>query len=419
MKKICACIAVLLICVLFNGKSYPADNVSPECECAHGFQLIKMKYIDNDSTTQKYLKLVPNQIQYGRISTKPLKNAPKESDNLMKEPFYGKFKLGADKNNFIAFAIYESDKSIKGYDTLLVGVNSNGELTDNTPMSLEISKTNKDIKEVTFDVPIKHSNGKESLCKIMFNLMNNSFYTYRVISLYEGEVVIDNELYLIALYDGNNNGIYNEPGDFLIIRKHKDELTKNNVLMISPVISFNNILYSVEASESGDEIHWSLYSKPSGKMKINFNSGDFTAKIDYLEISPTSSKGKIIFKKSANTELNLPADSFTIPYSMVTITDTKKSNAFQLVIQCDKQISITKDKLTELSFGQPFKASVHLFASKYQLGQEMIISKNLIGNAGETYLFSSLKGKEEAERMKVVLEDEKGNSVEGVKPRFG
>jgi len=407
------------VCLALNCQSQgEVFKISPQA------QIIKLQYIDNEDNIQKYTELFSPRGRFGYFTEKAPDLSIKDANYNTKEPLYGKLKLGEDANTLINAVLDKSDSSLNEYDLLWVDTNNNEDLSDEKPIQLSPNQKNKNTKEVTFSLLIKYKNIKDYPCKILLYAPQKQendkklLFAYYVISYYLGKVNIDNEPYQFILYDGNSNGIYNDMNDHILIGKKLEEATRDNEIRYNTVINLKNKLYSFELNEPGTEVKWEPYTKPFGQLKPNINFTNFNTKIDYLEVYSPASKNNTNFRKPTATELKLPVDSYNISRTLFSLTDSN-GKTLQLYSQNGNPVVIKNNETTEVKLGLPFNMEAQLKKTEYQRGEEIIISKNIMGCNGENYSFLFLKGEEEAQRVKVVIEDEKGNQVEGVKPKFG
>ena len=416
MKKIWVLVA--LTCLMLNCQS--PGEVSKNSQQP---QIIKLKYVDSEDKIQKYTELFsPRTLFAGNFTKKAPGLSIKEPNYNTKEPLYGEIKLGQGTDTIINVILDKSDSSLNEYDMLWVDTNNDEDLSNEKPIFLRPNPKQKNFKEATFSVFIEYKNIKDSPCKILFDVRPGGgekvFFTYTIISYYLGEVNIDNEPYQFILYDSNANGRYTDRGDHILIGKKSEETTRDNEIRYNPVINLKNKLYSFELSESGTEIKLEPYTKPFGQLKPALNFPDFNAKIDYLEMYSPVSKNNINFRNPAATELKLPVDSYNRVRALFSLTDSN-GKTLQLYIQNSNPVVIKNNETTEVNLGLPFNLTAQLGKTEYRRGEEVIITKNLTGASKETYQLLFLKAQEEAQRLKVVIEDEKGNLIEGVKPRFG
>ncbi|MFH1232088.1 MAG: hypothetical protein V1709_11405 [Planctomycetota bacterium] len=405
------------VCLALNCQSQgEVFKISPEP------QIIKLQYIDNEDNIQKYTELFNPRTQFGYFTEKAPDSSIKDANYNSKKPLYGKINLGQGEDTIINAVLDKSDSSLNEYDLLWVDTNNNEDLSDEKPIQLCPNQKNKNSKESAFSLSIEYKSRKDYPCKILFNALQKRegdeklLFTYKVISYYLGKVNIDNEPYQFILYDGNSNGIYNDMNDPILIKL--EEATRDNEIRYNTVINLKNKLYSFELNESGTEVKWEPYTKPFGQLKPDINFTNFNTKIDYLEVYSPASKNNTNFRKPTATELKLPVGSYNISRTLFSLTDSN-GKTLQLYSQNGNPVIIKNNETTEVKFGPPFNMEVQLKKTEYQRGEEIIISKNIMGCNGENYSFRFLKGEEEAQRVKVVIEDEKGKPVEGVKPKFG
>ena len=412
----------MLFCIVFTLQSYGKSAGKKNAKA----ESIKMEYVDSGEDLIKYRDLLSASLRGGVFDKNKsnLGNLDKEPEYNAKEPLYGKIVTGIGWQKAIPMVLDKSDKSSAEYDIIRIDSNDNGDLTDDEPVPISATGERQKPYEAYFDIMVEHSDKNQYKRKVYMSLssmVNNVVYfTYKIVSYNQGEINIDGETYNAALYDGDSDGVYNYSSAIFLIWKRGETVSRDNEIKASLIISFKNKLYSLTFNAPGDEIKWGHYSGAAGTFKYELDYGKLSAKFEYLELfyQPTSSI--ITFKRPDTAEIRLPAGAYYVTNSVISLEDgaDKKMN---VTIYRYKAFSVNDNKTTELKFGQPFNMAVDIpqNKAKYSGGEEIEFKESIIGASGEIYKLTSLKGKEEAERLKFTFEDKNGNKITEAKTRFG
>ncbi len=350
---------------------------------------------------------------------KALKSEPAyKSDHVL----YMTLRLGSGDAGIIAGVLDESQGSGKGYDTLYLDANNNGDLTDDPVIKPQIARAGSAISLTTdaLDVIVKYAGGTQRKLRVKLEIRGGSrqkslsenvawLVGYQVDQHLEGTVNIGGRKdVLIGIYDSSSgqkesNGCFD---DYCVDRIRIDlngdgQLdAKTEDFPLSRAICVDGRLWQIEFDSAMSVLNVKPCTLPTGKIKFEFNMAK-TSGIDRGTIELVSDGGygfRIALPEKEN--FTAPECSYRISNASV-VFDGSDGRKWSASLALSKSLILKHDDNFALVMGGSLRLGLTC-KGNLMPGGEVCIMPLLTGAAGEVYENIALAGTRMAPSVKIV-----------------
>lgn len=270
----------------------------------------------------------------------------------------------------------ESKGTGKGYDTAyMIPSVSNLDLKNAT--AIELARVNSLIvtdRSKLYEVNL-HT-GTESSSPVKKYAVNLSVYLAKpesevsrvlveMAGAWSGAIKTDEGEVPVILVDRNGNGVFGEPFEFpdrpiadMIEFKEQTSDSREDIStakFFGKAVQYEDKLYSITASPSGETITVSPYTGDTGRIKVLAKDGTGESISAFTSMIYGTGGG---FNVTPGQEIVVPDDSYKIGATLSITKDESQRSTFMLSMNSIETISVGKDEVVELTIGGPLSMSI-------------------------------------------------------------
>ena len=357
----------------------------------------------------------------------------KEPDFVSDKPVWFALALGNGKDRFIAGALDESKGTGKGYDTLYLDSNNNGDLTNAAVKNFKTasqSARNSNIELDPVAVKVAYHDGTSRQLKIKIQAQCYSYgdesdrsqwnFSYAVEQHLEGKVQFGDKTMLVGIYDacpqgqgriaGELNGCFDDYGvDRLRIDLDGDgklDPAKED-FPLSKVIAVDGKLWQLDVDSAGRKLIVEPCKLPTAKVELR-GAFDPSSKIQSGTLELLSGQG-YAFRADLGQQgaMVVPAAKYMIEDGSLCLADAKGSK-WTAKFSYPKTMRVTAGQTTPLVLGKPFALQA-VVPDTLVAGRAARVTHRLVGAGGEAY--SEFLREQEQLAPNVAITDSEGIKI--------
>jgi hypothetical protein len=366
------------------------------------------------------------------LSSSPFEKFTAEPIYKSDHVLYMALRLGNGDDGIITGVLDESQGSGKGYDTLYLDANNNGDLTDDSVIKPRVeragSATSLNIEPL--DVLVKYAGATQRTLRVKLEIRKGTQQKgetgdiswsvgYQLEQHLEGKINIgDRKDVLIGIFDSSrdqheSNGCFDDYGvDRIRIDLNGDGKldAKTEDFPLSRAINVDGKLWQVELSSAVSDMDLKPCSLPAGKIQYGFTLAK-KARVDSGSIEIFSDEGYgFVCALPGRNGFTVPEGTYRISSGSVVLVDGagKKWSALfagrkegALFTHVAKSLIVKNAESTTIALGGPFKMGLTCKGSLTP-GCEVCIEPVLVGAAGEVYENIALTGTRMTPHVKII-----------------
>ncbi|MBN1909132.1 MAG: hypothetical protein JW818_05280 [Pirellulales bacterium] len=325
----------------------------------------------------------------------------KEPEYVAPAPFFGVAKFGASN---VAFALDAVAKNAQGYDRGYFDLNGNGDLTDDSPVVALNVQSKAGYSQSNFppaELPLR-LDGRETTHPFALSigcrqtdqtaLANAWLYSAAV---RQGQILQGKKPVRLVLVDHNSNGRFDDrvsiqraggklnvtEGDLLLVnpnpgnRRFAGATMGRDRFFVSSTVCIGKHFYKLDVSPSGDRL-----SLEPTEMALGSVTNSSPA---YRAVVYSDEHGVLVVGGTKGQKVPLPTGKWKV--AQYTIDASAFTGGARTAISATfadaKEITVTKEKTTELPLGAPFRAVVTASPDPKKKGVNLSLS--ILGVGGE------------------------------------
>lgn len=365
----------------------------------------------------------------------PQEPLSREPDYRSDKPLYVTLELGDADDRFVTVALDESGGAGKGYDTLHVDANNNGNLTDDPPVKVDVKKSGGHTALLVQALPVtvKYRDDAERTFDIMLKIgvrryggpaANLSWSViYHPVQHMEGLIAIGGKKVLAGVYDAygegsHANGCFNDYGiDRLRLDLDGDgklDRSKEEV-PLSRAIAFDGKLWELAADGPAAQLTVKPFEAASGLISVGGRVSDGAA-IESSSVELSTGEGYAFSCRLSEEEaFRAPVGEYRISRGRLNLTD-RDGVAWRAGFSYPTTLRVEADEATPLVVGMPITVEP-IVTGNLRRGARVEISHRLVGVGGEVYETLSRAARRDRPEVKIV--DAEGIDVAEGKMEYG
>ncbi len=322
-----------------------------------------------------------------------------------KNPRYITLELGNAKDRFITAVLDESKGTNKGYDTLYVDTNNNGDLTDDARPVITVQKQGPMLMLNAASVPVTVRYHDGATRKLNVNIEGRAYsmgrethwmLSYTLASRLKGQVDFGGKKVLLAICDASRdqypgNGCFD---DFRVDRLRIDQngdgkLVPAEEIPLSNVVSYGGKLWNLSVDSAGARVFATPCEKPTGRVAPRSSFAAGTRVLAGSTFTMESNTGRAFACSLSTAGAGLvPAGEYRLGGGQLKLAD-KAGTKWEATFSLNRRpVTVAAgNKPTVLKLGAPIRVEpvIQSQSSVARPGEQLSVSYRLIGAGNEVY----------------------------------
>jgi hypothetical protein len=366
---------------------------------------------------------VPSYRYFKQTTARPGELSLKTPKFKSSAPLYISIGIGDDLDSTISGAMDESRGAGKGYDTLYLDADNDGDLTNDTPVALKSTGASNanSLESDPVTVTVSYFDGSELPLRVRIDFSRSLVkgkkvwkYFPRLLQHVEAKVDLGSRKgVLVGIYDmpsgrgATPNGCFGDYGvDQLRIDRNGDgtldAATESRVL--SRIFDMDGDLWVLDVDSAASEAGISRCTLPSGGIGFALRPAQGArVKSGRVKIAMRDG-GMFLCELGEGKTLRAPAGRYTVSSQNVRLCGAD-GEEWIVSFSMPSKATVIADKDAAIELGPPFEVKPKISGTA-RAGSRISINSTLIGAAGEVYDSVRRVNRRRAPRVKIVDDKE-------------